>query len=337
MSRPERSREKAAIIVRLMRALDADLGLSHLPESSQISLARALGAMGPIDRDTLNATVSEFTDAIDAIAMAGTGGVSKALETLDGQISPKVAAQMTEEAAQGDPAHAWVRLARLSDAQLAEVITEESTEISALLLSKLPVAKSATILGLIPGDKARRIACTTAHIDTMPADAVARVAYALVEDHCIATTPVFDKDAVSRVGEMLNSTQRDRREEVLTGLDEDDPHFAEQVRKAIFTIANIPDRIEPLDIPKVVRKIDAEQLTIALAGALRAGGEEERAADFVLDNMSKRMSEQIRDDVKAIGQLRRSVIDEAQTALVNEIKDAIDTGEITVVVEEDEE
>lgn len=325
------SRTKAAIIVRLLRSLDADLSLNSLPPKTQIRLARAIGEMGPVDRDTVNATVEEFAQAVDAMALPGSGGFSGALDVLDGQLSPEVAAQVAEESTKGDPEHAWLRLARLDDPDLVHVITTESTEIAALLLSKLPSGQAARLLALIPGNRARKIACLTPHLDRMNSDAVAQIAHALSADYCTPKPSNFDADAVHRMGAMLNSTSADRRDEVLQGLDKDDPEFAVQVRRAIFTFENIPERVDALDVPKLIRSLDAEQLVIALGGALAAQGPAAEAAEFVLENMSKRMSTQIREEINGSTAPKTKDVEATQALLIDAIKNAVESGEISLL------
>lgn len=328
------SRTKAAIIVRLLRSVDAELSLSALPARAQVALARAIGTMGPVDRDMVNATVEEFASAVDRIALPSTGGVSAALRALDGHISPDVAAQVAEEHALNDPNHAWVRLSRLTDEDLLRVMEGESIQIAALLISKLPVDQSARLLSLMPGDRARRIAISTPALDTMNSTAVHDIARALVQDYCAAKPNNFDTDAVGRVGAILNSTGSERRNEVLDGLNQDNPEFAARVREAIFTFENIPERIEPLDIPKVIRVLDTAQLTLALGGALNGAPGEAKAAEFVLENMSKRMASQIREDIAADPAPRRGDVEEMHRLLIESIRGAIETGEITQVPQE---
>lgn len=332
---PADKRVKAAIIVRLLRSLETDLSLSKLPQNSQIALARAMGQMGTVDRDTVNATIEEFTQAVDSVALPAPSGMRAALETLDGQLSPEVTDQMEEEAASNDPNHAWVRLARLDDEHLARIMGQESIEIASLLLSKLPVAQAARILTQVPGERARRIACITPQIDKMSVTAVTNIAQALANDHCNRSDSAFEVDAVARVGAILNSTGAERRDEVLGGLDEDDPDFALRVRRSIFVFENIPERIDPLDVPKITRTLDQEQLQVALAGALSGTPEEAAAAEFMLENMSKRLAQQIRDEIAASSPPRRSAVEEIHALLIGSIKDAIDSGEISPI-EEDE-
>lgn len=331
-------RDMAAIIVRLMRAQGTDLPLAKLPEDTQVALTRTMGSMGPVNHDTLNNVVDEFTRALESLALTATGGMPGALAALDGAISPAAAARMADEMAQGNPEHAWDRLAKLDIKKLAHIASQESVEIASLLMSKLPVEKAAEVLGHVAGAHARQIACTTAQIDDVSTETLGRIAHALVAEYCNQPKPSFESDAVSRVGAILNSTPRDRRDEVLEGLETDDPDFAGKVRKAIFTFANIPDRIPALDIPKAIRPLEGEQLVAALAGALKDSEEDKRAAEYMLNNMSKRMAGQLREEIDEAGDLKRKTIDEAQNALISAIRKAIDAGEIIPIVpDEDEE
>lgn len=330
-------RVKAAIIVRLLRSLETDIPLADLPQQSQKTLARAIGQMGSIDRQTVDAAIEEFTQAVDAVALPAPAGVGAALDTLEGQLSPEVADEMAEEVARKDPNHAWVRLARLPDRILAKILETESIEIAALLLSKLPVEQAAKVLTFVPGERARRIACTTPQIDKMSVIAVRQIGLALASDHCNRPDRAFDTDAVGRVGAILNSTPSLRREEVLTGIEDDNPDFAQKVRRAIFTFANIAERIDPLDVPKIIRTLDQEQLQIALAGALRSTPEDAASAEFILENMSKRMSTQIREEIQASSPPKQAVVEEIQGLLIAGIKDAISSGDITQVESEEED
>ncbi len=329
LSPPPRA-EKAAMIVRLLLKDGADLPIKSLPEPSQIRLTRALGALPAVSQATLDTAAAEFVEELEAMALTATGGMHGAIDVLRDQLSHAAAEKLANEAGADDPTHAWRRIAALPSEAQSEILQSESTEIAALTLSKLPVARAAELLGLIPGDRARRIACMTSQIDDLSTEAAARIARALVADYCTTPAPVFDRDAVDRVADMLNATGRARREEVLEGLDADDADFAQAVRKALFVFANIPDRVEPLDIPKVVKLLNPEQMTAAIGYGLATPGDDSAAAEFILDNLSKRMATQIREEVEDAGTVDQESAEEAQAALIQSIRDLADGGEIAL-------
>jgi flagellar motor switch protein FliG len=138
---------------------------------------------------------------------------------------------------------------------------------------------------------------------------------------------------VERVGAILNYSAAATRDCVLKGLEEEDQVFADQVKKAIFTFTNIPARIEPRDIPKILRAVDQAKLIVALAGAK---GADEKAVEFILANMSQRMAASLRDEMAALGKVKDKDAEEAMGLVVNAIREMEAAGEIFLVAEDEE-
>jgi len=143
--------------------------------------------------------------------------------------------------------------------------------------------------------------------------------------------PAFSDTAESRIGAILNSTAAATREDILEGLLAEDTEFGEGVRKSIFTFADIAARVSVQDVPKIMRDIDPGELVRALASATKAGGKLEPSASHLLDNMSKRMAENLREEMAEVGALKQADAEAAQNAVVTAIRDAADGGVITLV------
>jgi len=145
----------------------------------------------------------------------------------------------------------------------------------------------------------------------------------------------FDDGPVERVGAILNFSPANTREDVLAGLEEEDEGFASQVRKAIFTFANIPARIDPRDVPKITRGVDQAVLVTALAAA-EAGGLQE-SSEFILQNISKRMAEGMREEMKELGKVKEADGEVAMTAVVAEIRELEAAGEVFFVANDEDD
>jgi len=143
---------------------------------------------------------------------------------------------------------------------------------------------------------------------------------------------VLDADGpVERVGAILNFSPSTTRDAVLSGLEQADSGFANEVRRAIFTFANIPARIDPRDVPKIIRDVDPAQLTVALAAAT---GKDATTTEFILSNMSQRMADQIRDEVGELGKVNEADGDTAMSAVVATIRELEAAGDIFLVAED---
>nr|WP_246039900.1 FliG C-terminal domain-containing protein [Sulfitobacter sabulilitoris] len=327
-------RAKAAIVVRLLLNEGADIPLEDLPEELQAHLTKQMGSMRLVDRDTLADVVDEFSQELERIGLSFPGGIAGALDALDGKISRRTADRLRKEAgvrASGDP---WTRLRGLEVDRLLPVLQTESIEVGAVLLSKLDVSAAAELLGRLPGPDARRITYAVSQTGAVTPDAVDRIGLSLASQLDAQPLRAFDNDPVERVGAILNSSTSITRDDVLEGLDETDAGFADLVRRAIFTFANIPQRIAPRDIPRVLREVDQAQLVTALAGAEAAGLAD--TAEFILENMSGRMADQLREEMGEAGKLKTTEVEEAMATMVSVIRRMEAAGDLLLVVPEDE-
>ena len=113
-----------------------------------------------------------------------------------------------------------------------------------------------------------------------------------------------------------------------------DAEFAAEVRRAIFTFANIPGRVTERDVPRIVRGIDQAVLVQAL-GYCAGDSSMEAARDYILDNMSKRMAESLREEIGEAGTIAAAAGEEAMNSVVGEIRRLVEEGELLLVAEED--
>lgn len=327
------SRQKAAVIVRLLLAEGAPLPLSALPEHLQAALTEEIGQMRVVDRDTLRATVEEFLAELEGVGLSFPGGIDAALGLLDGHISATAAARLRRMTGLSDRADPWDRIAAAPPEALLPLLEAESAEVAAVLLSKVPVTRAAELMGRLPGERARRIAYAVSQTAGIDPDTVRRIGQALAAGLDAAPVRAFDADPVDRVGAILNVSAAVTRDAVLQGLSETDAAFADRVRRAIFTFPHIPRRLPPRDVPKVLRVVDQPTLVTALAGA--TGPEEAATADFLLANMSQRLAAALREEVEARGPVKPKDAETAQTAVVAAIRTLETAGEVQLVSPED--
>lgn len=322
-------RAKAAIIVQFILKEGANVPLTALPEDLQIQLTQLLGEMRYIDRDTMHAVITEFSEELDSIGLSFPGDIAGALSALDGKISAQTAARLRKEAGVrqiGDP---WKRLADLPVSRLRDFVTSESTQIAAVMVSKLEVAKAADLLSSLPGDVARRITYAMSMTDAVTPDAVERIGLSLAAQMDSEPPKAFRAQPSERVGAILNFSRAATRDELLTALDEEDKGFAEEVRKSIFTFAHIPDRMSAIDAPKITRDVDQETLARVIAGAVTEI--DRRSVDFILSNISKRMADALREMSEEFKDIKPKEAEAAMSAVVRAIRALADSREITLI------
>lgn len=282
-------RQKAAVIVSLALSEGVELPLQEMPRALQERLARQIAALESLGEGTLAAVVDEFGHVLGG-RVALPSGSRAALRMLDGRIDPEALAPLREGWAGPDP---WERVGRAEPALLLPVIEREAVEVAAMILSRLPTERAAEILGRLPGPQARRIAYGLSQIGAVSPELVARIGRALAEEIEARPPQAFEGGPERRVGAILNAAPSRTRDDVLAGLREDDAAFADAVRRAIFTFADIETRLEASDVGAVMRAVDDATQAAALAAGLAAGFS--GSVEHLLAAMPKRMAERLRE------------------------------------------
>ncbi|MBT9384232.1 flagellar motor switch protein FliG [Pseudooceanicola sp. CBS1P-1] len=328
-------KHKAAVIVRLLLNHGLDVPLKELPDEMQAELTMLLGHMRHIDRGTLSNVVEEFIEELEALGLTFPKGIAGALAALDGKISPHTAARLRKEAGVRQTGDPWERVKALDLKKLLPIAENESVEIAAVMLSKLDTSKAAKLLAMLPGARARRITYAVSLTSAITPEALDRIGLSLAAQLDAQPISVFDKDPVERVGAILNYSTAATRDDVLEGLDETDSDFAEKVRKAIFTYVNIPQRIAPRDIPKIVRQLDPAVLVTALAASVDP--EQQKTAEYILGNMSARLADSLKEEVTDKGKVKLKDGEEAMNTVINEIRALEAAGELLLLAGDEEE
>ncbi|SLN14361.1 Flagellar motor switch protein FliG [Ruegeria meonggei] len=329
------NRQKAAVVVRLLLNEGADIPLEELPDALQEKLTHQLGEMGLVDRVTLDSVAQEFAEALDSVGLSFPHGLAGALDAVDGKIAPATAARLRKVAGVrqiGDP---WQRLREISTEDLAAMAQAESTEIAAVMLSKLETAKAAQLLGHLPGPIARRITYAVSKTANVSPEAVERIGWSLAAQLDQRPSQAFADGPGARVGAILNQSAASTRDGLLDALDEEDSDFATVVHQSIFTFAHIPARIQPRDAPAILRGVDQAVLVTALAGG--TSDADRTAAEFLLANTSARMAENLREEIAERGKVRQSDAEETMTQVVGAVRTLVDEGAITLVEEDSED
>lgn len=330
-------RQKAAILVRLLLSEGADLKLSSLPDDMQADLTAQIGQMRLVDRDTLSAVIAEFVETLDQVGLSFPGGLDGALKALDGRLSPGASQRLRQMARARDGADPWELIQSTDPADLIAVLDPESPEVAAVVVSKLPVTRAADLLGRMPGERARRVAYAVSLTEGIAPAMVARIGESIARQLDARPARAFPTASAARVGAILNSATADVRETLLDGLRQQDAAFAEGVSKAIFTFAQIAERLTPRDVPKVLRDVPQVDLVTALAASLpQPETAEGRSAEFLLANMSQRMAASLRDEVETRGRVKPKEAEPALAAVVAAIRQQADSGTITLISPDDD-
>ena len=118
---------------------------------------------------------------------------------------------------------------------------------------------------------------------------------------------------VDAVVDILNTVDRGTEKHIMETLEIEDSELAEEIRKRMFVFEDIL-QLDNRSIQRFLREIDNSQMAIALKGAT------EEVKDAIYGNMSKRLSDMIKEDIDFMGPVRLKDVEEAQQKIVNVIR-----------------
>jgi len=320
--------QKAAIIARVLMDHDALPPLDDFAPRQQKLILREMSGLRHVPKDKLAVLIDEFSRELDNIGVTFSGGFATAIKRLENQLSPDTLEEVRSTELPMPEVDPWERLGELDPVELAKLIDGESIEVAALVLSKLDVSNAATLLGLLPGPRAREVTlaisrCTA--IRPMQLDAIGRLLCARLDE---VPEVVFDNGPAERVGAILNSSASATRDSLLDGLTETDEGFAREVRRTIFTFKDIPARLDPRSVPTLTRAVDQQTLVIALLGAKQELPDVE---SFIFDNMSQRMATQLSDEMEERKDVKPDAAEDAMGTVIATIRELEASGDIELL------
>jgi flagellar motor switch protein FliG len=139
-----------------------------------------------------------------------------------------------------------------------------------------------------------------------------------------------ERDSTSIVAEMLNRSEQDVVDRVLTALEEKEPQAAARIRRIMFTFEDLR-RIDPTTFGLLIAEIPPERLPIALANA------SDEIKTLFVSQMPERARKMLEEEMETQVPPRRKTMDDTQAEIIRTAKRLIDEGRIVLLEQEDEE
>ncbi len=321
--------QKAAVIVRLLLGGISDLPLTGLEAGNLAQLVRATAGLAYIDEKTTLQVIDEFLAELNSLGLYFRPGIEHAITALEDHISDEVNTLLASNKPKNAPEDPWISVGKQDPEALTALLANETPQVCAVVLSKIAPIKAAEILAMLNPELAGATTLAASRAGRITQSAVAEIGLALATALSGSNDQgAFSGDPLERVGTILNFTPGTARQNLLAGLESVDAGLAENIRKVMFTFADIPDRVSPADVTKIARAVDGKVLITALAGGEVS---EKRSVDFILGNLSKRLSEQISEEVAELGEVKVKDADSAMSAVIQVIRDLETSGAVTLV------
>ncbi|MCB9877911.1 MAG: hypothetical protein H6835_09945 [Planctomycetes bacterium] len=317
------------VLAMLLLSIDQELAakvLRHFTDDTVDKVTRAMQELQEmaIDRETVRSVYQVAVQRMrqGGMALGDVGGLMQNVlaKAFGNERSGDVARRANSDILAKRP---FAMFEALTAEDLANLLTEEHPQISAVFIAHLDRKKGGEVLKYLDEDARADLVHRVATLDRTPADVVQRVLEVMrkkVKDLGLTTLRSEPKAWVKAAASLLNNLGGGDKA-VLEKIESTDADIAVAIREEMFTFDDI-QKLDKKSMQKILAAVDSRQLAVSLKAAIPP------VEQSILGNLSKRASDMVIEERDNLGPTPLSDVLAAQNEILKLIRDLMDKGDI---------
>lgn len=321
--------EKAAMILTAIGPELAAGFLRDLAEPDMARFARAIGGLGKINQDVLDAVIMEFLELLTT-GPEISGGSKAAHKLLSAVLDDEDEVKRLIEGRQRSEVRSvWERLNDTPVPTLANFLQAEHPQTAAVVLSEMRAEVAASVLERLDRGFAQSVVLRLSRVPQLDPPIATSIEGAIERDFLsVLQRNLSKRRPADLIAGLMNNISTDVREGFLSYLEAQEPSLAQDVQRTMFTFEDIAVRLHGRDVAGVLRDVPEE----VLLKALKLGEAQASATvPFILENLPRRLSERYVEEMAGIGDLSRKEGESAQIEITKAIQAQVKAGTVRFV------
>lgn len=315
---------KSAILLVLMGPERAGKVLKNLDDDDVENLTLEVANLEDINQDIKDQVMNEFFELAKVKEFINRGGIDYAKNLLENAFGPEKAIEIVEKLVSNLQVKPFNFLRRVDIPQMVNVLQNEHPQTISLVLCYLPPETAANIISSLSEPLQVEIIKRISIMNSATPDIVKEIETKMKDRLSTFTVQTFSQvGGIEISAEIMNSIDRGVSKNIFDRLSERDPKLSEEIRKRMFVFDDIV-KLDERAVQRILREVESKDLTLALKGAA------EEVQSIIFNNMSKRQSQIIKEELEFMGPVRVKDVDEAQQSVVNVIRRLEEAGEIVI-------
>ena len=316
--------QKAAILLIALGPERSATIFKHLKEEEIEQLTLEIANTRSVSPAMKDEVLDEFYEICLAQQYIAEGGISYAKELLEKALGPEKARDVIGKLTASLQVRPFEFVRKTDASQLLNFIQDEHPQTIALILSYLSPSQASTIISSLAPDKQADVAKRIAQMDRTSPDVIKEVEKVLERKlSSLVNQDYTIVGGVDSIVEILNTVDRGTEKHIMETLEIEEPELADEIRRKMFVFEDILS-LDDKSIQRVLREVDNNELAVALKGS------NEEVQNVIFNNLSKRLSAMIKEDMEYMGPVRLKDVEEAQQRIVNIIRKLEDSSEIII-------
>ncbi|MCL1917704.1 MAG: flagellar motor switch protein FliG [Peptococcaceae bacterium] len=316
--------QKAAVLLISLGPERSAAVVKYLGEQDIERLTLEMANINTISDEDRAQVLNEFLQLCVANSYLAQGGIDFARDVLERALGEQRAFDIISRLSTSLKMRPFDLLRRSDPKQLSAFIQAEHPQTVALIMTHLPPDKAAILLTGFPveiqADVTKRIA-----VMGRTSPEVLKEIESVIEGKItnMAPTDYTSSGGIQAAVDMLNRADQSTQKGIMDVLETDDPDLAEQIKNQMFVFEDIV-LLDDRSIQLVLREVETKDLAIALKGS------NEDVSNKVLNNMSSRASQMLKEDMQFMGPIRLREVEDAQQRIIKEIRKLEGAGAIVI-------
>ena len=317
--------EKTAILLRSIGDKEAAEILKLMGPKEVQKIGEAMAGLGNISREALDSVLTEFNYEVGGQTELGVGNEDYLRDVLIGALGEDKAGNIIDRILMGHNAKGLETLKWMEPRAIAEIIRLEHPQIISIILSYLESDQAAAILQSLPENMRTDILLRVATLDGIQPSALYELDEMLEKQFAGNTDSIKSSGVggLKTAANLLNFMDSSYEAPLMESVKQIDEEIGDKIQDLMFVFDNLMD-VDDRGIQSLLREISSENLIVALKGA------DESIKEKILNNMSKRAAEMLRDDLETKGPVKVSEVEAAQKEILTIARRMAETGEINL-------
>lgn len=325
--------QKAAIILSALEPADAAEILKGFSQSSLLRFAKEINAQKTVPASVLLNVAGEFLSELgDGTDVKG--GADQVRKFLGQFLDDAEVDRIMSDVDGSKQRTVWERLVSAPPPKLATYLQSQHPQTVATILSKLKPNGAAAVLELLDREFAQAAVLRLSRIPSLDRSRLEKIEGVIEHEFLsVISRQAGSVKPAELIGDLMNNISGSARDDFLQQLESADAKLAQEVTRVMFTFTDIADRLQPRDVALIIKDTEEQDLMTAFRHAQDTANP---SLDFMLSNLSKRLSERITEDLEAMDAVKDKDGEAAQMKIVAIIQQKAKAGEISLI-ENDED
>jgi flagellar motor switch protein FliG len=317
---------KAAVLMIILGDQISGEILRELDEEEVQALGREVARISSISNDQAESVLEEFYQMSMAREYVLKGGIDYAKKILMNAFGPEHAKKLVDRLVKtlGSELASFDTLQKADPQQLAKFIHNEHPQTIALILSHLNASQAAGLLISLPAELRPDVALRMANLDQISPEIISKIASIIGQKlKALGEMSRESYGGVRAVSEMFNRLDSGSSKEILESIEQNDPKLVETIRHLMFVFEDLLLLTQD-SVKEMLSKVDRKILTVALKGT------SEQLKNHILQTMSQRGAEMLKEDLDALGPVKIKEVEAAQQQIIAVIRQLEAEGTISM-------